>query len=212
MKKINDININTRIYWNESYGNPQKRAEYRAQKDTVSRAGNMLISPTGRFAKALSYVKAGDRVIDMGCGVGVFTNLVRENNPTCEVWGTDISDTAIEENKKENGDIVYYHQYIGHQDKVPDDYFDVVFSGEVLEHLNEPVELFNDAYRALKDDGVFVLTTPLENKHDSDEHVWSFTKDDIESLAYEAEFSRIVFKDLPNGESSKQIFAVMYKK
>ena len=40
------------------------------------------------------------------------------------------------------------------------DYFDAVFAGEVLEHLNDPDHFFEEIHRILRKRGIFVLTTP----------------------------------------------------
>lgn len=168
--------------------------------------------PTKRFITALTFVNNGDKVIDFGCGVGVFTKLVKETYPDCEVWGTDISDQAIEDNKKENPDINYHHAYIGDQKFLPKEYFDVVFSGETIEHLDEPETLLQEAYSALKQGGKLVITTPLMDSIRSDEHTWFYEKEDIEKLYKENGFTDIKFVDLPDMEWSLVIFAVGTKK
>jgi SAM-dependent methyltransferase len=37
---------------------------------------------------------------------------------------------------------------------------DIVFAGEVLEHVADPARLIDDVHRVLKPNGIFILTTP----------------------------------------------------
>jgi len=146
-------------------------------------------------------------VLDIGCGVGIPGRLVLENKKNCEIWGVDISDDIIEANKKEVPEGKWLHGYVGSID-VPDNYFDVVFSGEVLEHIDTPSDLLNDAYKALKKGGKFVLTTPREDGVESSEHVWYFTVEDVENLYLNAGFKSVKFVDLPDMEHLMIIYAV----
>lgn len=212
MKTTGNPNINTKVYWNTIYGTPQKRAQYAAQGTDVVRVENNFIQPTTRFAQALDLVKAGDRVLDIGCGVGVFTQLVKHTLPTCEVWGVDISSKAIEDNQREHTGIEYKQHYIGQSAKFPQKYFDFVFSGEVLEHLDHPEELFLDAHRALKPGGTFLLSTPNGDSIKSEEHVWEFSQDDVEKLFLDNGFEQVDFHYLPDMEHLLVIMASGVKK
>src|SRR6185312_8829463 len=120
MKSSNKVDINSKTYWKSIYSDDSKRAEYEAlaHPGEYQHVGDMLINPSYRMQTAVDYVK-GQKILDIGCGVGVFTKLVKDKFPEAEVWGVDISDKAIESDKKERPDITYYHQYIGSLDKVP---------------------------------------------------------------------------------------------
>lgn len=205
MKKTGNFNINSKSYWNFVYGGKEKRTAYDIHgTDKCTHEKN----DTKRFSTALTSVKPGDRVLDMGCGVGTFTKLVKKTYPTCEVWGTDISSTAIEDNLKENPEIIYKHEYIGFQDKLPRDYFDVVFCGETIEHLDEPEEAFREGFEMLKSGGKLIITTPKEDRIQSEEHVWFYTHEDVEKLFLEAGFNEVEFKYLPDMEHLLIIFAI----
>jgi len=208
MKRTGNPNINTKVYWNHVYGDESKRREYLSQGMCVNAIDNLNQSPTYRFVRTLEEIKDGDKFVDMGCGVGALTTMVKKTYPSCEVWGTDISDQAIKDNSKKNPNIKYLHQYIGDQKELPDKYFDVVFSGEVLEHLDEPRELFRDALRVLKKGGKFILTTPSGDAVQSSEHVTEFTHEDIEMLFISHGFSKPQFVYLPDMESMYVIYAI----
>jgi len=196
MKKLQDINPNTNFYWNNRYTGTENRIAY--EKETG----------TSRFLRTMDEIKDGDRVLDIGCGIGQFTTLVKGMFPNCEVWGTDISGEVIDQNKRENSSIKYFQQIVGNQTELPNDYFDLVFSGEVLEHLDEPSDLFRDAHRVLKTGGKFVITTPSGSHIQSPEHMYEFEHEDIEKLYKENGFGRHQFIYLPNQEHLLVIMAV----
>lgn len=192
MKKLQDINPNTRWYWNNVYGGQENRDKY--ERETWGMAGASKRLPT-----ALEQVKSGEKVLDIGCGIGMFTEMVKDKYPECEVWGTDIADKTIQTNSEKRPDINYRSNVIGDTQKLPTD-FDFIFSGEVLEHLDEPIQLFKDAHSLLKEGGRFLISTPLENRIGSTEHVWSYTHEDIEKLFTESGFKKIRFIYLPDME------------
>jgi len=214
MKRANNININTGKYWDGIYADKEKREQYATQGTSVApvKVGIEFIKPTSRFRRATDEVQDGQRVVDMGCGVGAFTTLLHGIKPNCEIWGTDISAKAMHDNTMERPQIRYLHQTIGKQDLLPNDYFDVVFSGETLEHLDDPNDLFKDAHRVLKPNGKFVLTTPNKDWITSPEHTWMFDHDDVKRLYEDNGFGRVRFVYLPGDEATLVIMAIGFKK
>lgn len=205
MKRINDLNINDRSYWNGVYQGEDNRKEY--AKVTQGHRGI-----SRRLEFALKEIKNEDKVLDIGCGIGLFTEMVKDTYPSCIVWGTDISSKAIEENKAKRKDIVYYHQYIGSQKQLPSNFFDVVFCGETIEHLEDPSIAFKDAKRVLRRGGKLIITTPNENRIMSPEHVWEFNQEDVEKLFLASDFDSVKFVLLPDMEWYRVIFAIGFKK
>jgi ubiquinone/menaquinone biosynthesis C-methylase UbiE len=143
--------------------------------------------------------------------VSIPGRLIRKEKQGCEIWGTDISNEIIEKNKKDKDGTKYFQGTIGYQDFLPSDYFDVVFSGEVIEHMDDPNLLFKEAYRILKKGGKLLITTPLVTSVDSPEHVWYFTKDDVKKLYLDNGFKNVTFKDLPDMEYLMVIFSIGVK-
>lgn len=194
MKRTNNDQLNTKVYWNYIYTTPAREVEYWTK--------------TTRFPKALEYVKDGDKVMDLGCGVGVLLREIKKQRKGCELWGIDISSEVVAKNSKEDPDIHYEQGEIGNLYRLPPEYFDFVFSGETIEHLDKPGELFADAFRILKPGGTLVITTPQDDHIDSPEHVWYFEKQDITNLFTQAGFSSPEFIDLPDMEHMIVFFAV----
>ncbi len=207
MKKINDININSLGYWNSIYGDKIKRDGYARNHTSVEVFDT---NNSTRFIRCIDEVKKGDKCLDIGCGVGVFTKMIKAVYPENEVWGTDISSQVCKDNTHENPYINYRNLVVGEKGDLPNN-FDFIFSGELLEHLDNPEDLFTYAYDLLKDGGRFLITTPHTDRIKSDEHVWEFDHEDIEKLFLQAGFKRVRFIYLENGEHMLVIVALGIK-
>lgn len=191
MKRTGNENINTKEYWDKRYKDRQ------SYEDETGHA---------RFENALERITANQKVLDIGCGVGTFCKMVKDKYPSCIVCGIDISERAIEENKKVMPEIEWIAGKL--EDSKLDSDFDLVFSGETLEHLDDPEVLFEIAYRALKVGGELIITTPKNDMIDSPEHTWMFDTEDIEKLYLSSGFSLPVFLPLANNEHKYVFFAV----
>ena len=197
MKTTGDNQINTRVYWNYIYTTPAREIEYWAD--------------TSRWEAIYNEVKDGDRFIEFGCGVGIPGRMIEKSRKGCEVWGTDISDEIIKKNTAEGRKVIYKQGYVGYQDFLPSDYFDVVFAGELLEHIDEPEVLFTEAHRILKKGGKLVVSTPREDSISSPEHLWEFTEDDVREYYLNAKFKDVRFIKLTDMDYMKIIFSVGVK-
>jgi ubiquinone/menaquinone biosynthesis C-methylase UbiE len=197
MKSTGNSQINTRTYWNFIYTNKAKEVEY--------------WSSSGRYEALLNEIKDNEKFIDIGCGVGIPGRLVLKERKGCEIWGVDISTEIIEKNKKEGTPIKYYSGYAGYNDFLPSNYFTSVFSGELIEHLDDPSVLFKEAYRILKKKGRLIISTPHDNAVTSPEHVWEFNNEDIIKFYTDAGFKNVEFRELKNMEHLVIIFAVGVK-
>ncbi len=100
--------------------------------------------------------KTSLRALDIGCGDGAVAKYIKDLG--CEVHGMDISSLAL--NQAETKGI--YTKIGNVQEKLPYDqnYFDVVFAGEVIEHIADPRYFICEVNRIIKKDGLFVVTTP----------------------------------------------------
>jgi 2-polyprenyl-3-methyl-5-hydroxy-6-metoxy-1,4-benzoquinol methylase len=210
MKRTSEpYNVNTRTYWNGIYGDDAKKKEYllASYNQMYFRSDkNAMVDMTQRFKTAVKEVKDGDRALDMACGVGNFANMVKETYPDCEVWGTDISDAVIKANQKEYPNIKYLAKTVG--EILEKDYFDVIFCGEIIEHLDDPASLFKSAFQQLKKGGKLITTTPRGEHIHSMEHVWYFEKEDVEKLYTDNGFKDVRFPELPDTEHIYVIFGI----
>jgi SAM-dependent methyltransferase len=93
-------------------------------------------------------------LLDLGAGAGIvpemaFKGLARR------VCGVDPDPRVVENPHLDEG-----REGFGESIPYPDASFDVVVSDNVLEHLDNPVEVFSEVRRVLKPGGVFLAKTP----------------------------------------------------
>ena len=110
-----------------------------------------------RMAWFASRVGTGKRVLDLGCRDGTMTAGYREGN---DVTGVDVDRTALATAEERLG-IRGVHCNVNDSSlPLADGSFDVVVSGEVLEHLQFPDVVVGEVMRVLAPDGVFLGSVP----------------------------------------------------
>jgi len=119
---------------------------------------NTRVNIWPEIAVLFDYIKKGDKILDLGCGNGRFVNIIKEKGG--EYFGTDVSKNLIDIAKKTYPNENF--QTTGPL-KLPfiDNYFDVIYSIAVLHHIPSNdfrLEFLQEAKRALKTGGIFVLT------------------------------------------------------
>lgn len=102
--------------------------------------------------KYFKEVPKTSKVLDFGCGLGA--NIFQLKNAS----GYDISKFALAFCKSK-GIKTYTDIY-----KIPNNYFDVVFSSHVLEHVTNPFETLKTIHKKLKKEGKLILVLPKEKE------------------------------------------------
>lgn len=126
----------------ELYSSEDNEGLYQKKARTFLR-----ILPNRRFNTAL----------DVGCGDGRVAQIMGEKLGT-RFYGVDISKKGVELAKKKG----VKAKVADVSDNIPfkDNYFDLVISTEVIEHVTDPDGLLKEVYRVLKPGGLLLLTTP----------------------------------------------------
>lgn len=103
------------------------------------------------------FFKAKEKVLDVGCGDGTVGEYLIKNY-NCEVYGIDISKSAVEKAKKKNVKAVLGSS----EERLPfeNETFDSVFWGDNAEHLFDPLSTAKEIKRVLKKDGRLILSCP----------------------------------------------------
>lgn len=98
------------------------------------------------------------KIIDIGCGNGAFASIVKQNNQA-EVWGIEL----MEEEAKV-AETVIDKVFIGPCEdfiqSLPNNYFDVIYFNDVLEHLSDPYTVLDILKSKLAKDGVIISSIP----------------------------------------------------
>ncbi len=102
-------------------------------------------------------------ILDVGAATGRYSVRFAQDLPQCTVYATDILEsslTIIRGLVREVGvSNVVVQKEDGGRLSFPDNYFDVVYSGMVLQGLLDPHTVVKEMKRVLKPGGVLVITT-----------------------------------------------------
>jgi 2-polyprenyl-3-methyl-5-hydroxy-6-metoxy-1,4-benzoquinol methylase len=96
-------------------------------------------------------------LLDIGCGSGNFAARFIESGYT--VYGIDLTADQIETAKR-NGVIALVHDLNSGHLPFDSSTFDIIFAGEIIEHLVDTSTFVREIYRVLKPGGCTILTTP----------------------------------------------------
>jgi SAM-dependent methyltransferase len=120
-------------------------------------------------------------VLDYGSGSGLYVDLWRRVFPSADLFFCDISPASLQIL------ISKYPEFTSNCSLVENnralfanDYFDVVLSIEVIEHVENLNDYLNDIHRLIKPGGIFLWTTPCANLF-SVEHIVNTITNNIEN-------------------------------
>ncbi len=132
-------------------------------------------------------------ILDIGCGHGDFLQHLYARTPY--TYGIDPDEMALHKNKIINNKVV------GMADNLPfqNDFFDLVVSAWVLEHLDHPEQVFREIYRVLKPGGKVIFLTP---------NIWNYNVWVIRMIPnrFHAFFTRKLY-----GRQENDTYQVRYK-
>jgi len=106
------------------------------------------------------------RVLDIGGGMGLFSLNFKLNFPKSEICILDqifieeVRDILV--NKKRVAIQECIQGNIEEKTAYPDDCFDLIFSLDILEHLEDPSKALNEIIRILKRKGLLFISVPIE--------------------------------------------------
>lgn len=135
------------------------RAEERENHRYKDGAENPIGREEGIMFSLLPLVGAGTQrtLLDVGCGIGTIALELQKRGYV--VKGIDFSSVAVEKSRERGLDAI-----LSDVDrdglKFPDRSFDVVWAGDVIEHVFDPIYLIEEVARVLKSEGSFLLTVP----------------------------------------------------
>lgn len=109
------------------------------------------------FLEQTGLVKTGTKALELGCGSGNLAALL--HNEGVSMIASDISQTAVDHAKKLHPDIEFY-AHSAESLPYDDEFFDIVMSFDVLEHLPKVNQHLSEVRRVLKPHGYYLLQTP----------------------------------------------------
>lgn len=140
----------------------QRGAYHWKQIQPALRTYNAFVAARYQFVMEKAAIQPGNRVLDLGCGDGTLTFTIHQHGG--ESWGVDVTPEALTYAKSEFVSRNISPRFVcasAYQVPFPDSSFDVVISSDVIEHVQQPELLLQEAYRLLKPGGRAVISTPI---------------------------------------------------
>jgi malonyl-CoA O-methyltransferase len=138
-----------------------RRAFDRASK-TYAVAAVVQAELRARLLERLDLVKLSpERVLDLGAASGQSTRLLKQRYPQAQVLGIDLSQAMLREARREQTFFKRFDRAAmdAHALALKDASVDLVFSNLMLAWCNHPDQVFREAGRVLKPDGLFMFTS-----------------------------------------------------
>lgn len=112
-----------------------------------------------RIKKVINLLKEQERskkILDLGCGDGQISKRIKDLG--FEVYGFDFSKKNLRLAKKKGIKVKFGDL----NKKIPykKESFDIIFAGEIIEHIYDTKKLLAEIKRILKKEGILIITTP----------------------------------------------------
>ncbi|MEI6296929.1 MAG: class I SAM-dependent methyltransferase [bacterium] len=109
--------------------------------------------------RIIDYIKAniqkGKKILDIGCSNGEFIFKLKEIGYEC--FGVELNKGTYEI-AKNNG--LNVQNCILEEAGFKDSFFDVIFLGDIIEHVADPDNFIRECRRILKSEGIIIISTP----------------------------------------------------
>lgn len=161
-----------------------------------------------RFEEIKKYKPSGNH-LDIGCATGFFLDVAKDNGLV--VYGTELSQEAVMIARKRHKDI--FNGTV-EQANYQSEFFDLVTIYDLIEHVLDPTQTFEEVNRIMKKNGLVVITTPdikswhakILGKHfyqiDPFQHLFYFSPKSMKNIMAKTGFEIIEIK------KNKKIFTL----
>jgi SAM-dependent methyltransferase len=127
---------------------PASHLEFESDKARFAKLESFLLSVADRTEK---------RYLDFGCGASADTVLIAQALGF-EAFGVEVAEDTRKQATLISGCQIYSPEEIVNESLQ----LDIVFLGDVLEHVSDPISLLQSVQKCLKPGGVLVIQGPLE--------------------------------------------------
>jgi SAM-dependent methyltransferase len=174
---VTELNRNTREAWEKEF------SENGFWEKNEGRRQTRLFAEY--FHKHVNVPRNGEfSVLDVGCAVGDALAVWHRRYPQAKLFGSDVSQVAIERAKREFGHIAHFEQWTFEEIQGQ---FDVIYCSNVMEHFENHVDI---AELLLKRCEILYIMTPYAELNNGrtldraplDLHVASFFDDTFDVL------------------------------
>ena len=130
--------------------------QYQLLKDEVRGCSTLLGTPSRAQASTL----LGTSILDIGCAGGHLMRMLQEKGFT-DITGIDISQKALDQSREKDIEKVYLRD--ASQTGFPDESFDVIVSGDILEHIKDDRKAITEWKRVLRKNGRLIIFVPAHS-------------------------------------------------
>ena len=137
------------------------------------------------------------RILDIGCGGGIFTKLILERYPEAKAWGIDISEVSIDYSKRFNSEFIEDGRLelsIGNVADMPyeNGFFDLIVSNASHFFWPDLPENLKEVSRVLRKGGILCLTVGI---HTTDPAVISGYKEQYPSMTIVSDHTMLEYME-----------------
>jgi 2-polyprenyl-3-methyl-5-hydroxy-6-metoxy-1,4-benzoquinol methylase len=157
------------------------------------------------YRAALSYVRTGDRVLDVGCGEGNFLTQARARG--AETWGIDPNRTAAQIARSK--DLAVFETLPELHEPVRS--YDLITAFQVLEHVVDPIAFIEGCVGVLRPGGVLIVGVPNNDSflrfasdnylNNPPHHMGLWNRDSLAALAQITGLDIVTFEIEPLAET-----------
>ncbi|MHC4207119.1 MAG: class I SAM-dependent methyltransferase [Planctomycetota bacterium] len=108
-----------------------------------------------------SGISSTSKILEIGCGTGNYVSAL-QRRVGCHCWGVDPAPEMIRHAMKQNSRVTFS---VGSAENLGfrDEFFDFVFSVDVIHHVDKRAGYFLEAYRVLRPPGLLATLTDSED-------------------------------------------------
>jgi trans-aconitate methyltransferase len=145
--------------------------------------------PTEKKQRVFSLIRqlglpARGKALDIGCGKGVFTDVIQQALPEWEVYGAEISPTAVAHARERYPQCQFF---VASDERIKTQKFDFIFSHHVLEHVYNVDDFFTELQPQFSDTARMLHICPCGNEGSLEDKISRLVKGGID---YEREERR----------------------
>jgi ubiquinone/menaquinone biosynthesis C-methylase UbiE len=147
------------------------------------------------------------KILDVGCGDSVLFYLFNKTTKSQDLllYGIDNSEIALSVARKKNPKVNYYQAEVNNL-PFENNFFDIIVSFDVIEHVINPEEMLREMIRVCKNNGALILGTPIKynEAYQSRMHAYEY---------FPSEFNKLLnnyLEDVKIYQFQKLIFRLIY--
>jgi len=129
------------------------------ERDQINNRAKFQKAQTDMFVSLLSN-NGYEKILDVGCGKGYFSYVTVKNVPVSNCYGVDIYNDFRQEEIKPFVKKISYKQLKSKQFPFPSNLIDLVFSMDVIEHVEDDYMFLSEQIRVCKSGGQIIIGTP----------------------------------------------------